>query len=253
VYGIEAMPSTFEKLNSTVHKLGWQESLRIHHAAMSETDGFTLFPNADVGVEDLGIDECSKPQYRESCQNVTQYKLDTFLDHHVMSNIPNQTIDFLSIDVEGYDWPVLLGSTSALQQTKYLEFEYHYVGAWKKFALLTAIDTLQDQGFCCYWAGRAGKLWRITGCWLEHSHSKQWSNVACVNRGKAPTLSSCMEEQFFETLGNHEKLKEAAANRTSLKQSFFYFYLFNLCTFHSRLFFFFYQVEMEVGIDLAPY
>jgi hypothetical protein len=39
-------------------------------------------------------------------------------------------INISSIDVEGYDRPVLIGANQTLQRNKYLEFECHFVGAW---------------------------------------------------------------------------------------------------------------------------
>jgi FkbM family methyltransferase len=206
VYCIEALPSTFTALNRTVKQLGWQDSLKVHHAAMADSDGETLFPNGAnmVGKEDLGMDACTQERWREQCESVPTYKLDTFVQKFVVKEAKQDDqpiiIDFLSVDVEGFDWPVLLGATKTLQSTKYLEFEYHQVGAWKQHKLSTAITSLQQQGFVCYWAGH-GKLWRITDCWMDHYDvSKTWSNVACVNLALAPTLALRMEGVFLKTL-----------------------------------------------------
>jgi FkbM family methyltransferase len=208
VYCIEAMPSTFTVLNRTVKQLEWQDSLKVHHAAIADSDGETLFPNAMVGTEHLGMDACSNKRWRKECESVPQYKLDTFVQKFV--NATDPIIDILSVDVEGFDWPVLLGATKTLQSTKYLEFEYHKVGAWKQYNLSTAILSLHQQGFVCYWAGRGGKLWRITDCWMDYYDvAKQWSNVACVNLALAPTLAMRMEGVFLKTLDHRTS---AAAN-----------------------------------------
>jgi hypothetical protein len=145
---------------------------------------------------------------------VTQYALDTFVQHYVTEAKTTTTndngdgdflIDILSIDVEGYDWPVLVGANQTLQRTKYLEFEYHSVGAWNKYNLSTAIAFLHQHQFMCYWAGREGKLWRITGCWRhEYDRFKQWSNVGCVHRTNAPRLARRMEERFLQTIDTGE-------------------------------------------------
>jgi hypothetical protein len=111
-----------------------------------------------------------------NCENMTQYALDTFVQHYVNEAKTITTndngdgdflIDLLSIDVEGYDWPILVGANQTLQRTKYLEFEYHSVGALNEYNLSTAIDFLHQHQFMCYWMGREGKLWRITGCWRD--------------------------------------------------------------------------------------
>jgi hypothetical protein len=126
---------------------------------------------------------------------VPQYKLDTFVQKFV--KVKDPIIDFLSVDVEGFDWPILLGATNTLQLTNYLEFEFHQVGAWKQYNLSTAILSLHQQGFLCYWAGQGGKLWQITDGWMDYYYvAKQWSNVACVNVALAPMLAMRMEGIF---------------------------------------------------------
>jgi hypothetical protein len=109
------------------------------------------------------------------------------------------TVDFLSIDVEGYDWPVIQGGTATLQGVRYLEFEYHAKGVWGKQTtkLSEVVQHLKQAGFVCYWAGQH-KLWRITDCWLEeYNRKKCWSNVACVPASHLD-LANRMEE-LFET------------------------------------------------------
>jgi FkbM family methyltransferase len=195
------MPSTFAVLDRTVKKLNWQDSFRVHHAAMADSDGEIFFPNAKVGEESLGIGDCTDKNL--NCQSVPKYKLDTFVQKFVEEKDP--IIDFLSVNVEGFDWPVLMGATKTLQSTKYLEFEYHKVGAWQQYNLSTAILSLHQKGFVCYWAGQNGKLWRITDCWLNYyDRAKQWSNVACANLALAPTLAMKMEGVFLKTLDNPE-------------------------------------------------
>ena len=45
------------------------------------------------------------------------------------------------------------------------------------------MDLLDQVGFDCFWAGNAGQLWRLTGCWHDSYYAdRQWSNVACANR-----------------------------------------------------------------------
>jgi FkbM family methyltransferase len=220
VHCIEAMPRTYHKLKEAVRELGWQESLKVHHYAMSETNGMAVFPNAMVGTEHLGIGDClvTNKQLRDSqshgCVNVTQYNLDTFVKEFVdEKDSPEDTlIDFLSVDVEGYDMPVLLGAQQTLRKVKYLEFEYHEAGVWKHHKLSTAIWMLKEEyGFVCYWAGN-DKLWRITDCWLGHyDRSKTWSNVACVSTTLAPLLLDRMEDQFQSTMREFQTHRENVA------------------------------------------
>lgn len=114
-------------------------------------------------------------------------------------------INYLSVDVEGYDYEVLMGGTqnNTLARVHYLEFEYNWVGPWKQQPLSEAIEYLYAQfGFVCYWAGFNDTIWRITNCWLEHFNMHFWSNVACVNRNvlAMQEVAEDMERLFLETL-----------------------------------------------------
>jgi FkbM family methyltransferase len=211
VHCIEAMPRTYQKLEQAIRELGWQESLKVHHYAMFETNGMAVFPNANAGTESMGIGDCLTNTPGRECVNVTQYNLDTFVKEFVDEEDSSEDtlIDFLSVDVEGYDMPVLLGASSTLRKVKYLEFEYHQAGAWKDHKLSTAILMLKKEyGFVCYWAGK-DKLWRITDCWLGHyDTSKAWSNVACVSTTLAPLLLERMEDHFQRTMGEFKTQRE---------------------------------------------
>jgi FkbM family methyltransferase len=209
VHCIEAMPITASRLNLTSHTLGWHDRLVVSNVAISSTDGSVLFPNAKVGVENMGIENCQgkKGQQNKNCKSVPLYRLDSFVERY-LPNDDSLLIDFLSIDVEGFDYEVLLGAPQSLKRIKYIEFEYNWKGTWKKHKLSTAVDALKDAGFVCYWAGTHGHIWRITDCWLEYYNLKFWSNVACVNvRVKeAAPIAARMEDLFQETLDAGRKI-----------------------------------------------
>ena len=116
---------------------------------------------------------------------------------------PNFVIDLLFVDIEGYDWQALGqgGADWTLRHTRYLEFEYHGQGAWKRDLLSTAVQTLDDTfGFTCYWSGR-GELIRLSKCFQPYMEFHMWSNVACVNRELNPHLAAQMEMLYTESLG----------------------------------------------------
>lgn len=202
VHCIEAMPVTATRLNETVQALGWQNQLVVSNVAVSDTDGSILFPDVKgkVGVENLGIENCQGKDAQQLCKNVPLYRLDTFAEQFLPKD--GSLVDFLSIDVEGFDYDVLLGAPQSLKRTKYVEFEYNWKGKWKDHKLSTAVDMLKDSGFVCYWAGSFGRIWRITDCWLDYYDLKFWSNVACVNvrLPEAAPLAARMEELFRQTL-----------------------------------------------------
>jgi len=207
VHCIEAMPATANQLKRATESLGWQNQLMVHEAALASSDGTVRFPNVNnVGVENLRIDNCQHIRYRHLCKEIPLYRLDTFANRFLPHD--NSIIDFLSIDVEGYDYDVLLGGQETLQRTRYLEFEYHRVGKWaKEHKLSDAINTMKRAGFVCYWAGNTNRIWRITDCWLPHFESKAWSNVACANVHLGKSIADRMEELFLETLAKGETIQ----------------------------------------------
>jgi len=115
---------------------------------------------------------------------------------------PNFVIDWLNVDLEGYDWQGLGkgGADWTLHHTGYLEFEYHAVGAWKDDQLSDAVEYLNEFGFTCYWAGNDGWLARMTNCFQSYMEFHQWSNVACANRYLRPHLAAQMENIYHQSL-----------------------------------------------------
>jgi hypothetical protein len=142
-----------------------------------------------VGVENQGLSNCMGKHADEKCRPVQQYTLDSLVDKFVLvpqnssteDDDNNHIIDMISVDVEGFDWPVLLVDAQALRRTGYVELEYNWNGTWVDHKLSKVTETMKERGFVCYWVGDAGHLWRITDCWLPHYDLKFWSNVACVN------------------------------------------------------------------------
>ena len=203
---IEAMPGTANALKESAHQLAWDErGFIVTHAAMSQRDGVVPFPKAaGVGVENQGMGNClTNPG---GCEDVTTYSLDSFASENVPKDVP---INYLSVDVEGYDMDVLLGGMNhTISRVHYLEFEYNWMGAWKKQHLRDLIELLDERGFTCYWPGFDSNIWRITGCWLEHYDIHFWSNVACVNRhvDEVQSLAVDMERMFQDTISKGENL-----------------------------------------------
>mmetsp|Transcript_57425 Transcript_57425/g.85518 ORF Transcript_57425/g.85518 Transcript_57425/m.85518 type:complete len:117 (-) Transcript_57425:255-605(-) len=74
------------------------------------------------------------------------------------------------------------------------------MGSWKNQHLYDIVKMLDESAdMMCYWAGE-GRLWRITDCWMSYYDIHHWSNVACVNRARVPTLASKMETIFLRSL-----------------------------------------------------
>ena len=198
VHCIEPMPATAKELDRAARELGWTEKgFIVTHAAIGRNNGIASFPStSSIGVENKGLENGCDSGH---CEDVTVYSLDSYIKHHV----PPHPIDYLSIDVEGFDFDVLLsGLNSTLSKVRYLEFEYNWMGSWKYQSLYDAVHLLDRIGFTCYWAGNNGLLWQITNCWLEHYHVHAWSNVACISRNdrQMRSVAENMQERFLSTL-----------------------------------------------------
>ena len=122
------MPSTFEALLNASRINKWDEQLKVRQIAMNNEDPSTvLFPGPEsenlVGVEDIGIkNSCSDTP--DTCVSVESSRLDAMMTKEKL----NKRLNILLIDVEGYDFDVILGANATLRNTEYIEFEYRMVG-----------------------------------------------------------------------------------------------------------------------------
>ncbi len=219
VHCIEPASITVDRLQSSASALGYDDKLIITKAGIASEVGIQYFPKiTNVGVENKGLDKCARFDLQEienKCEKVQIYTLDYYMEEVVPNNNKNkhdkdddnnnkdkggERVHLLSIDVEGFDYDVMLGAKNTLARTEYLEFEYNWMGSWKSQNLLDAVKMLDEYNFTCYWAG-VGRAWRIDeSCWLDHFSYHSWSNVACVNRLLNANVAQIMEETFIKTL-----------------------------------------------------
>ncbi len=207
---IEPMPHTFKRLHHSAKALGYMEKgFTVTNAAVSKKTGEMFFPaDGKEGVENMGLGSCNNnnPTVRqEHCKLLPVFSLKDFVDQKIKAP-KSDPINILTIDVEGFDGDVLLGATSeVLKRVEYLEFEYNWMGSWKRQHLHDIIQMLDETAdMTCYWAG-IDRLWRITNCWMTYFDLHAWSNVACVNRRLVPSMASKMEELFEHTLSETDK------------------------------------------------
>lgn len=173
-----------------------------------------------VGTENVGLgSESVKNCYNNGnknseCEEVPIYTLDEYIANYVQTKIKNNNKNnmqhsnsnvkykILTVDVEGYDFDVLLGGSNTIQHFEYIEIEYNWIGSWSTQKLYDFILYMSTGGnnFICYWAGQ-NLLWRITGCFLhDYYEFHTWSNIACVNPSRNKHLANRMEDIFLETL-----------------------------------------------------
>lgn len=197
---IEPFPPNYNKLKDSAEKLGIdQEGFVVVNAAISKEGGTSLFPvgaKRKVGAENLSLNDCIDPKFDNKCGEVDGFTLETYVKKYVQSKV---SIHVLSIDVEGYDFDVMIGGkASVLDRVQYLEFEYNWMGSWAKQNLSDAVQMLDEHSFTCYWAGN-DVLYRISGCWQEYYNINHWANVACVHRTQYKFARN-MEDTFLRTL-----------------------------------------------------
>lgn len=182
---VDPMPGNIQLLQNASRAARIPAAFQIHHAAVGATSNPATIPFPDIGTGGMDFGEesvgvgfatSSKGEGIPVVQ-VRHASVDT-----LFGNLAR--VDMLMVDTEGNDPLVLLGAPRVLQKVRYLEFENHEVGAWRKYSFQHVIDYLDNLSFDCYWTTNNGGLYRITGCWhANYAKVKLWSNVACAKRG----------------------------------------------------------------------
>jgi len=171
----------------------------LHRLALAEKRSVASFPSLAAGEEVGAVcpagEACEAAAFEgrfggdaPAFESVTVETLDALL--------PGATVDFLLLDVEGYDPLVLAGGRETVARARFLEFEYHFRGAWAEDVTLerTAAD-LDAAGFDCYLQGAHSALWRLSrGCFHAAFELRAWSNVACVRRDE-PAWAAILDER----------------------------------------------------------
>jgi len=180
---VEAMKGNVDMLEKAASAMGYSghanASLHIIHAAAVEQHSpaeMVNFPDGELGKETGRL-----PVFVQSLSPTPLKTVDEIVSD---CNLPR--VDILSIDTEGWDSDVLLGSVKTLPSVRYLEFEVHRdfkKSPWSKTTVKAVTDNLNNMGFDCFWAGNNGKLLSINACYTETMETGHWSNVACVRRG----------------------------------------------------------------------
>mmetsp|Transcript_37651 Transcript_37651/g.118658 ORF Transcript_37651/g.118658 Transcript_37651/m.118658 type:complete len:343 (-) Transcript_37651:6132-7160(-) len=166
----------------------------IHHTAVSNTTNLVRFKRRCQN------EKCSIVQDSSSIKD--SYFVNSTTIDSVLSDYDIKFVDIMKIDAEGYDPAVLLGAHNALSAGAFgvVQFEYHGIGLWKTATLKNVIESMDGQGYTCFFDGRR-HLTRITGCWSPHFEFHDWSNVVCGNRRK--TISA--QTTYAHVLTKHAK------------------------------------------------
>lgn len=211
IYGIEAMPKTFQQLEKTKAALGYGDELDFTHMAVAlEPDNTRVFVEDPIAAMDVGLvtwkKACKKvPSGDPRCVDVAVDKIDNWVETKPkLANNPTAPIHYMSAKVADNDYEVLKGAARTLNRVQYLDLGYNWYGDWgtSDRSLKDLMFRLKKKGFACYWPGDSGNMWRITDCWQEHYELHFSANIACVNTNitAARPLADRMERMFQETL-----------------------------------------------------
>jgi len=185
---VEAAPRNFKFLVSRQRSLGYgpgeagsgRGSLHVIHAAATSRarpGEMVEFPDAPAGEERAGLN------YHSDWKMV---KVPKETVDGIAERLRLPKVDALLIDTEGADPAVLAGAKRTLQTVRYLVFEVHrdLPGSdWSKKSLFSVADSLDTQGFDCWWAANDGSVASVTQCYEPRFEEIGWSNVVCAKRG----------------------------------------------------------------------
>lgn len=118
-----------------------------------------------------GIETCKK----DDSNNKIFLELKTGYDY--LNAQSNNTIDFLKIDVEGYEFNVIKGFKTLLQNIKIIQFEYG--GCWKdaNIKLIDVINYLKKYGFYTFYYISKTELLPI----IDFNDHYTYCNILTIN------------------------------------------------------------------------
>jgi FkbM family methyltransferase len=117
----------------------------IQMAVGSETGFIDFFEEPDAGITSSVVKDFASPS-----ANVVRTQI-AKLDNELVAYGWN-SVDYLKIDTEGFDYHVLLGAKGFLAQGKlgFIQFEYNKPWANANTTLLGALNFLKSYGYACY-------------------------------------------------------------------------------------------------------
>ncbi len=139
-------------------------------AAVSNTEGECVFVDSDDGMSHVVSAAGDSTRAVQATYSVPQVTLDSFAAQRGIN-----AVDFVKIDVEGYDLHVLEGATRLLTEERVAMFMFEYNAPWidsRRF-LREAVDFLADKPY---------DLFRLFNGFLapfEYSHTAERHDLGC--------------------------------------------------------------------------
>lgn len=110
-------------------------------------------------------------------------RIDTFINKHLKQH---QVVDFLFLDMEGYDPYGLQSAQNAMDsgRIRLVVFEHGAGGLFRgnsNGVLKQQVDFMNEHGYTCYMDGM-DYITRLTGCWDSRMGDPFLANVICGRR-----------------------------------------------------------------------
>lgn len=179
-YCIEPIGSNIQLLRALSTTMQFDPSAAVvMKMALNSYNGIAMFPkDQSIGYEIAGLNDNLGDKQPD---NVTMRNMDTLVNENLL---PTDTIDFVSLDTEGFDAEVIMGffKTLVTRHVRCIEFEYHKDRRWSTADLQMIITMFDLLTFDCFVQGNDNEIWRLTGCWHRDYGKRRWSNIVCINR-----------------------------------------------------------------------
>jgi FkbM family methyltransferase len=206
IYALEPLPANIKLLYYFKTKMPQtvQKNLNVVHAAVGNVDGQSCFKADDFAGNERGfLNGTAANGCGPGTVPVSQVTLSKWVEDNSISHI-----DYLKIDVEGFDANVIHGAAGMLRKgvVDMLSFEYHELNLWRSQESLKGIsEELDSWGYDTYYIGDF-HLYRLNnGCWDNIYERRQWSNILAIRKTYVKHVD--LLKQFHRTSCQHRPLK----------------------------------------------
>lgn len=181
VHVFEPTSSAFKVLQTLQEALPFFHSLYLHNFGVSESNGNTTFyiPYNNIGDEGGAMSAVGRipslPTHLK--EEVSIVKLDDFYFSRIQPRLGSVRIEYIKIDVEGFDSYVVRGMKSLLEKRIVRAFEFEYGNSWRDGrtgrpqSLEATVSMLQGLKYECFlmsqslsklliWTPISGSSWK---------------------------------------------------------------------------------------------
>lgn len=180
------------------------EPLPVNYDILLRNKMENKFENLNI-YSDLVSDESGKAKFKIPDQkssgsgHITHNAEDCFKEFNVVTldeSLTKQTISFISIDVEGFEYQVLLGASEIIKTNMPIiiaEANKNYIESRGNISLVDFYGHFSDLGYICYYIGKTG----IKEIDIYKYSTKVNKNWLCIPKSKINLVSSINKALFI--------------------------------------------------------